>query len=145
MQLSINYQNIADQSIFEIGRRLKHVKEKDLVHGQWIEWLEKVDVYPREAQRFIKIVSDPQLKTTTWSHLGSRALYEISGVLLDERDKKHVTSNGESKTPDEMTRKELRELDAKDLIDELQERAKENQGKRNDLTSSSTEHKVKKH
>lgn len=35
-------------------------------------------------------------------------------------------------------------LNAKDLIDDLQERAKENRGKRNDLTSGSTEPNVKK-
>ncbi|PTF47013.1 hypothetical protein BUY18_02150 [Staphylococcus cohnii] len=97
-------------SIYEIGRRLKHVKENDLVHGQWTEWLEKVDVHPREAQRFIKIVSDPQLKTTTWSHLGSRALYEITGVPVEEREKKHMTEKGEEKSVDEMTIKEIQDL-----------------------------------
>lgn len=97
-------------SIYEIGRRLKHVKENDLVHGQWTEWLEKVDVHPREAQRFIKIVSDPQLKTTTWSHLGSRALYEITGVPVEEREKKHITEKGEEKSVDEMTIKEIQDL-----------------------------------
>ena len=97
-------------SMYEIGRRLKHVKENDLVHGQWIEWLEKVDIHPREAQRFIKIVSDPQLKTTTWSHLGSRTLYEITGVPIEEREKKHLTEKGEEKTVDEMTVKEIQDL-----------------------------------
>lgn len=97
-------------SMYEIGRRLKHVKENDLVHGQWIEWLEKVDIHPREAQRFIKIVSDPQLKTTTWSHLGSRTLYEITGVPIEEREKKHLTEKGEEKTVDEMTVKEIQNL-----------------------------------
>ena len=96
-------------SMYEIGRRLKHVKENDLVHGQWIEWLEKVDIHPREAQRFIKIVSDPQLKTTTWSHLGSRT-YEITGVPIEEREKKHLTEKGEEKTVDEMTVKEIQDL-----------------------------------
>lgn len=36
-------------------------------------------------------------------------------------------------------------LNTKDLIDDLQERAKTNQGTRNDLTFSSAEPKVKKH
>lgn len=97
-------------SMYEIGRRLKHVKENDLVHGEWIEWLEKIDIHPREAQRFIKIVSDPQLKTTTWSHLGSRTLYEITGVPVEEREKKHLTEKGEEKTVDEMTVKEIQDL-----------------------------------
>ncbi|PCF64540.1 DUF3102 domain-containing protein [Staphylococcus intermedius] len=104
------YQNLAGQSIFEIGRRLKHVKENDLAHGEFGKWLEKVDVNHRVAQKMIKIASNPELNTTMSSHLGMEALYEIATLPEPERTKEHVTSNGETKTPDEMTVRELREL-----------------------------------
>ena len=44
------------------------------------------------------------------SNLGMQALYEIATLPEPERTKEHTTSNGETKTPDEMTVKELREL-----------------------------------
>src|SRR5699024_8665195 len=44
----------------------------------------------------------------TYHNLGSNVLYLIT--TLPERTKEHVTSKGETKTPDEMTVKELREL-----------------------------------
>ncbi|WP_194746562.1 DUF3102 domain-containing protein [Staphylococcus chromogenes] len=105
-----SYQNIAGQSIFEIGRRLKHVKENDLAHGEFGKWLEKVDVNHRVAQKMIKIASNPELNTTMSSHLGMEALYEIATLPELERTKEHITSSGEIKTPDEMTIRELREL-----------------------------------
>ena len=58
-----SYQNIAGQSIFEIGRRLKHVKENDLAHGEFGKWLEKVNLNQRVAQQMIKIYDTPELKT----------------------------------------------------------------------------------
>ncbi|WP_228448647.1 hypothetical protein [Staphylococcus epidermidis] len=58
------------------------------------------------AQKMIKIASNPELNTTMSSHLGMEALYEISTLPEPE----HTTSNGEIKTLDEMTVRELREL-----------------------------------
>ncbi|MCO4334413.1 DUF3102 domain-containing protein [Staphylococcus hyicus] len=105
-----SYQNVAGQSIFEIGRRLKHVKENDLAHGEFGRWLEKVNLNQRVAQQMIKIYDTPELKTRMSSNLGMQALYEIATLPEPERTKEHVTSSGEAKTPDEMTVRELREL-----------------------------------
>ena len=105
-----SYQNIAGQSIFEIGRRLKHVKENDLAHGEFGKWLEKVNLNQRVAQQMIKIYDTPELKTRMSSNLGMQALYEIATLPEPERAKEHTTSKGEVKTPDEMTVRELREL-----------------------------------
>ncbi|GAB6639985.1 hypothetical protein BOVMAS10_17720 [Streptococcus uberis] len=36
-----DHKNIAGQSIWEIGRRLKHVKDNNLTHGEFGNWVEK--------------------------------------------------------------------------------------------------------
>ncbi|MDO0970919.1 DUF3102 domain-containing protein [Staphylococcus haemolyticus] len=105
-----SYQNIAGQSIFEIGRRLKHVKENDLAHGEFGKWLENLNINHRVANRMMKVAETPELNSTTSSNLGMNALYEIATLPKEERTKEHTTSKGEVKTPDEMTVRELREL-----------------------------------
>ena len=105
-----SYQNIAGQSIFEIGRRLKHVKENDLAHGEFGKWLEDIQIPYRQANRFIKVSEEFQSNMTTSSQIGLSVLYEIATLPEIERTKEHTTSNGETKTPDEMTVRELREL-----------------------------------
>ena len=104
-----SYQNIAGQSIFEIGRRLKHVKENDLAHGEWIKWLKSINMNRSQATKFIK-VSDEFSNGSLTNHLGVNVLYEIATLPEEERTKEHTTAKGEIKTPDEMTEKELREL-----------------------------------
>lgn len=104
-----SYQNIAGQSIFEIGRRLKHVKENDLAHGEWSEWLSTFNMDRTQAYKFIK-VSEEFSNVATSQQIGINVLYEISTLPETERTKEHTTSNGETKTPDEMTVRELREL-----------------------------------
>lgn len=105
-----SYQNIAGQSIFEIGRRLKHVKENDLIHGQWEEWLEKVNFNRTQAYKFIKIYEDRGTNVLSTKQNSIDALYYIATLPETERTKEHITSTGETKIPDEMTVKELREL-----------------------------------
>ncbi|WP_052951363.1 DUF3102 domain-containing protein [Levilactobacillus brevis] len=74
------YQSIGGQAIFEIGRRLKWVKENDLAHGEYMKWLkESVNMNPTTAQRFVKIASElPNRYSST--DLGWKALYEIATI-----------------------------------------------------------------
>ncbi|RIN81087.1 DUF3102 domain-containing protein [Staphylococcus simulans] len=104
-----SYQNIAGQSIFEIGRRLKHVKENDLAHGEFSNWCKKLGFQREYANKHIKVFEEFNGSTSTQT-LGINALYEIATLPEPERIKEHTTSSGETKTPDEMTVRELREL-----------------------------------
>ncbi|PCF83378.1 DUF3102 domain-containing protein [Staphylococcus delphini] len=104
------YQNLAGQSIFEIGRRLKHVKENDLAHGEFGKWLRSINLHHDTANKMMKIANELNSNSYTYMNLGSRALYEIATLPEPERTKEHITSSGETKTPDEMTVRELREL-----------------------------------
>ena len=85
------------------------MKENDLAHGEFGKWLEQIGMNRRQAHQFIK-VSEEFSNDSPASQLGLSVLYEIATLPDEERNKEHVTSSGESKTPDEMTRKELREL-----------------------------------
>ncbi len=109
--VSVSYQNIAGQSIFEIGRRLKHVKENDLVHGEFGKWLENVGMHKQQAQRFIKIAEEFRSSNTTpVLHLGIKALYQLA--TMPEEQRNHVIENGietenGNKSIDEATTREL--------------------------------------
>src|SRR5699024_8456706 len=105
------YQRVAGEAIFEIGRRLKHVKENDLAHGEVGKWLEEVSIDWRVANKMMKIVEEiGESYSDTYTNLGMNALYQIATLPPEEREAEHTTSKGETKTPDEMTVKELREL-----------------------------------
>src|SRR5699024_9658258 len=103
-------QKIAGQSIFEIGRRLKHVKENDLIHGEFREWHENIGLNKDFASKAIKVSEQLIGNVETFRHLGLTALDMIATLPEVERTKEHTTSTGEAKTPDEMTVKELRYL-----------------------------------
>ncbi|MBL0384894.1 DUF3102 domain-containing protein, partial [Staphylococcus sp. SNAZ 59] len=88
-----SYQNIAGQSIFEIGRRLKHVKENDLAHGEFGKWLEKIGILRQQAHQFIKISNEfENSNVNARLHLGVRALYQLA--TMPEEQRNHVIENG---------------------------------------------------
>ena len=103
-----SYENMAGQSIFEIGRRLKWVKEHDLAHGQFGDWVKSLGIDPSSASHFMKIASE--LKLGTYPNMGAKALYLIATMPPEERDNPQRLSNGEIKKPEDMTVRELREV-----------------------------------
>lgn len=120
------YKQVAGEAIFEIGRRLKHVKENDLAHGEFGKWLESIEMDRFQASRFIKVYeeigNDPKLRTS--ANIGFRALYEIATLPPDQRNQPHtIPSTGETKTVDEMTVRELREV--KRALKEAEKRAEQ--------------------
>lgn len=107
------YKRVAGEAIFEIGRRLKHVKENDLVHGEWERWCrEEVGFDRTTAFRFVKVFDElGGSNVAPWQQIGIKALYEIATLPPEERERPHtVPSTGATKTVDEMTVRELREV-----------------------------------
>ena len=103
-----HHKQIAGQSIWEIGRRLKHVKENNLAHGEFGKWVEGIGIAKTEASRFIKIVDEiPNLGTYT--NLGTKALYLIA-TLPEEEKEEQIQRIEDGDTP---TVRELKEVKKK--------------------------------
>lgn len=103
-----HHKQIAGQSIWEIGRRLNHVKENDLTHGQFINWVENQGIHIREAQRMMKVASELP-NTTTLSHLGTTALHLIA-TLPEEEKQEQIQRIEDGDNP---TVRELKEVKKK--------------------------------
>lgn len=80
-----HHKQIAGQSIWEIGRRLNHVKENDLAHGQFLEWLAKMNIERTEAHRMMKIAEELP-NVATLQHLGTTALHLIATLPEEEKE-----------------------------------------------------------
>ena len=97
-----HHQKIAGQSIWEIGRRLNHVKEKDLVHGQFMEWLKKIDFSQKVANQFMKVAKELPNSATS-QNLGINALYLIATLPEEEKQEQiEKIEQGESPTVREL-------------------------------------------
>lgn len=143
--LEINfYKEQTAQNIIEIGKRLIEAKQQ-LPHGEWQSWLQdKVEFTVKTAQRFMKVAREFS-KTTPVSFLGSSnpapmqdlpysKLLAILQVPEDEREEflqaSHLV-NGEEKTVDEMSRRELQAaIKARDEAEKARRDAEENLAKK---------------
>lgn len=85
IELEINHhKQLAGQSIWEIGRRLNHVKEHDLAHGEFMNWLRKVEIDHTSAKRMMKIANELP-NSATLHHLGTTALHLIATLPEENR------------------------------------------------------------
>ena len=100
-----HHKQIAGQSIWEIGRRLNHVKENDLAHGQFLEWWNKINLKRSEANRMMKVAKElPNYPTL--GNLGTTALHLIA-TLPEEAREEQIQRIEDGDTP---TVRELKEV-----------------------------------
>ena len=109
-----HHKQIAGQSIWEIGRRLNHVKENDLAHGQFLEWLAKMNIERTEAHRMMKVAEELP-NVATLQHLGTTALHLIA-TLPEEEKEVQVQRIEDGDTP---TVRELQEVKKKLKLSKL--------------------------
>ena len=80
-----HHKQIAGQSIWEIGRRLIHVKENDLTHGEFGKWLDSVKISHSQARKFMTIAQRLSNRSTL-NDLGTTALYLIATLPEEARE-----------------------------------------------------------
>lgn len=103
-----HHKQIAGQSIWEIGRRLNHVKENDLAHGQFGKWLDNIKISHSEARKMMTIAQQLSNRSTL-NDLGTSALYLIA-TLPEEEKEEQIKRIEDGDTP---TVRELQEVKAK--------------------------------
>ena len=102
----VGFKRLAGQSIFEIGSRLKHVKEHDLTHGQFESWLKSINIEPSSARKMITIAEELISNRSTLNDLGMSALYLIATLPDDQKQ----TQLDRIESGDNPTVRELQEL-----------------------------------
>src|SRR5690625_2376355 len=110
------YQRVAGEAIFEIGRRLKGVRDNPEKYGfedyrDWGRWCEEeLGMSRRNANRFIKVVDRfgdtgvPTLPNTM------SVLYELTSFTDEQLEQEYELPNGEKKKPVDMNRRQIEEL-----------------------------------
>lgn len=99
----IGFKRLAGQSIFEIGMRIKHVKENDLSHGQFEKWLDSIRIEPSSARKMMAIAEELTSNRSTLNDLGMSALYLIA-TLPDNQKQEQLEriENGDNPTVREL-------------------------------------------
>lgn len=106
IELEINHhKQLAGQSIWEIGRRLNHVKENDLAHGQFMEWYQGLGLDKDFVSKSMRVAKElPNFETLR--NLGTTALYLIA-TLPEEQKQEQIEKIEQGDSP---TVRELQEV-----------------------------------
>lgn len=122
IEAEINFYKAQTASgIIEIGKRLIEAKQQ-LQHGEWGKWLEeKVDFSQNTANQFMRVAREFS-NSESIKNLGTRKLFLLLDVPAEGREEfvqQAHTVNGQEKTVDEMTTRELQEsIRAKNELEE---------------------------
>lgn len=113
------FQQVAGEAIFEIGRRLKHVKENDLAHGEWTKWCEEsLNMTRHNANRFIRVYNRFSDGTPEYQLPNAlRVLDELTSFTDEQLEQEYELPNGEKKKPTEMSRRQANKFIR--VVDEL--------------------------
>lgn len=93
------------KSVWEIGARLKHVKEHDLTHGQFMSWYQGLGFNKNFVSKAIA-VADNLSNFPTLGNIGTEALYLIA-TLPEEEKQEQIRRIEDGDTP---TVRELKEV-----------------------------------
>lgn len=111
-----SFKLVVGQAVFEIGKRLKHVKQNDLAHGEFGIWVKtEIGITPSQASHFISAF-DQFGELPMSASLQASKIFEMLSLpeSVDRAafiETPHIVpSNGESKTVEQMTVKETREV-----------------------------------
>lgn len=96
------------KSVWEIGARLKHVKEHDLTHGQFMSWYQGLGFNKNFVSKAIA-VADNLSNFPTLGNIGIEALYLIA-TLPEEEKQEQIQRIEDGDTP---TVRELQEVKKK--------------------------------
>lgn len=96
------------KSVWEIGARLKHVKEHDLTHGQFMSWYQGLGFNKNFVSKAIA-VADNLSNFPTLGNIGTEALYLIA-TLPEEEKQEQIQRIEDGDTP---TVRELQEVKKK--------------------------------
>lgn len=96
------------KSLWEIGRRLKHVKDNDLAHGQFMNWYESIGFNKNFVSRAITIAEE-FTDFPTVGNISNTALYLIATLPNEQKEEELKKAEGGEPS----TTRELQEIKRK--------------------------------